>query len=64
MAQVEITKASLSPEVMDDRLTEDDVTCLQNIWREAIEDKRPGVAPEPVFRRLREKFAAVQDARC
>jgi len=62
MAQME-TRVSRSPEVMDDRPIEDDVAYLQSIWREAIGNKRPGVAPEPVFRRLREKFAVAQDGR-
>jgi hypothetical protein len=64
MAQMETTRVSLSPQVMDDPATEPDVEYLQSIWREAMQDTRPGIAPEPVFRRLREKFAVAPDSRC
>jgi hypothetical protein len=55
---------TLSPtEALDDQPAESDLEYLQSVWREAVQDKRPGVAPEPVFRRLREKFAVARDAR-
>jgi len=62
MAQIEATRVSPSTE-FDDQAAEFDVEYLQNIWTEVVQDKRPGVAPEPVFRRLREKFAVARDAR-
>jgi hypothetical protein len=63
MAQMEITRVVPSPEVMDDSTADADLEYLQSVWREAVQDQRPGVAPEPVFRRLREKFAIVPDVR-
>ena len=61
MAQMEATK--VSPPVVDARAGEFDLEHLQGVWREAVQDTRPGVAPEPVFRRLREKFAIARIAR-
>lgn len=61
MAQMEATR--VSPSVLDDQADKVDLEYLQNIWREAVQDTRPGVAPEPVFRRLRERFAVARTAR-
>ena len=52
MAQVEAMNVA-SP----DDVVEQDIAHLRTAWREALEDKGPGVAPGPVFSRIREKFA-------
>jgi hypothetical protein len=52
MAQVEAINVVLPDDVM-----EQDIAHLKTAWQEALDDKRPGVAPGPVFRRVREKFA-------
>jgi hypothetical protein len=54
MAQVEAINVALPDDVM-----ERDIAHLETVWQEALDDKRPGVAPGPVFRRVREKFATV-----
>ncbi len=52
MAQVEAMNVALPDDVV-----EQDIAHLKTAWQEALEDTRPGVAPGPVFRRVREKFA-------
>ena len=42
---------------LQDDGVEQNIAHLKTAWQEALEDKRPGVAPGPVFRRVREKFA-------
>ena len=36
---------------------------LRRIWKEAIADNSPGLDPEPVFKRLHEKYQAMAKAR-
>ena len=52
MAQVEAINVDSPDDVM-----EQDIEHLKSAWQEALDDQRPGVAPGPVFRRVREKLA-------
>lgn len=58
----EVVREALRDWTYKRNLRENGMEELRRVWKQAMEDKSPGVSPEEVFNRLEQKYQALAES--